>query len=107
MPQIANIELGVANIGSSEQMNLNGAGTYYKNNCATSAEEIPFVFLQPIYQKKYSSGWKDNFSQSIQQITKSCFNTKIQRTDAPHSGWKQDLRVMYGRIWVKNTNPNA
>jgi hypothetical protein len=108
MPNIADVELGVKTLGDSGQLNFNGSGTYYRDQRGLKVGKggAPYTFIQPIYQKGYSPGWQDNFSQSLQVTSNDRFVVKNQRTDAPHSGWGQRLRVMYGRVWVKGQDAN-
>ena len=109
MPPISDMELGTIQLGSSGELTFNGRGTYYHDhntsntNCAKNLS--PFVFTQAFYQNN-APEWPDNFSASIQQTSPCNFRVKKQRTDAPHAGWGQQLRAMYGMIWVKDQDAN-
>lgn len=78
-------------------VNSDGSNVYYKSVSSNKSVpkckdyKIPFTFFQPMSK----SG---NFSTSVQRNTNCDITLKIHANDT----WKDDLNMMYGRIWVKN-----
>jgi hypothetical protein len=99
MASFTDMELGSVNVGNSSSLENVGNGTYSKEISLPEKNRIPFIFTQ-LYGK-------NTYSLSLQDVTRNSFHAKIQRTDQPHQPWNEDLKLMYGAIYLENKNPHC